>query len=188
VSTELVVLVDDQDRDLGTEEKMAAHRSGRLHRAFSVFVTDAEGRLLLQRRAATKYHSAGLWSNTCCGHPRPDEGVLAAAHRRLNEEMGFDCPLQERYSFVYRTELGGGLTEHELDHVVSGTFSGNPRPDPREVAEWRAVPVDDLFEDLARDPKRYSAWLRSALEGLVSRGVLAGTPSRQKHIPGGSHA
>ena len=173
MATELVVLVDEHDRELGTEEKIAAHKSGRLHRAFSVFVTDPAGRILLQRRAAGKYHSAGLWSNTCCGHPRPGEAILDAAHRRLQEEMGFDCVLEDNFTFRYRAELDSGLTEHELDHVVTGTFSGTPRPDPREVAEWRPVPLGELVTDLSRNPHHYSAWLQRAVEGLVSRGVLA---------------
>ncbi|MBI4421289.1 MAG: isopentenyl-diphosphate Delta-isomerase [Gemmatimonadetes bacterium] len=169
---ERVVLVDDQDHELGTGEKLAVHRAGRLHRAFSVFVLDGEGRLVLQRRAAGKYHSAGLWSNTCCGHPRPGEPTPAAARRRLREEMGFECPLSAAFSFVYRAELEDGLTEHELDHVFVGSFRGTPRPDPAEVAEWRAVPVDELTRDLAARPRAYSAWLPPALDGLVARGLL----------------
>jgi isopentenyl-diphosphate delta-isomerase len=177
VTTEQVVLVDEQDRELGTEEKIAVHRSGRLHRAFSVFVTDPSGHIFLQRRASTKYHSAGLWSNTCCGHPRPGESILDAAHRRLDEEMGFDCPLEKRFSFIYRADLAGGLTEHELDHVLSGTFSGIPRPDSREVSEWRAVAVADVVSDLTRHPGRYSVWLGRALEGLMSRNILVAARS-----------
>lgn len=169
---EQVILVDERDREVGAGEKLAVHRAGQLHRAFSVFVVDAKGRLLLQRRAPGKYHSAGLWSNTCCGHPRPGEATAAAAHRRLREEMGFECPLTAAFSFVYRADLGNGLTEHELDHVFIGSFRGTPRPDPGEVAEWRAVPVGELRADLGARPQTYSAWLPTALDGLVACGLL----------------
>ena len=171
-TAEQVILVDQQDHEVGTGEKLAVHRAGRLHRAFSVFVTDPGGRLLLQRRAPAKYHSAGLWSNTCCGHPRPGETTPAAAHRRLREEMGFDCPLTPGFSFLYKADLGNGLTEHELDHVFTGSFDGTPRPDPAEVTEWRAVLVADLEADLAANPAVYSAWFQPALEGLVARALL----------------
>src|SRR5712692_5000004 len=139
-----LVLVDEDDRELGTGEKLAVHRAGQLHRAFSAFVVDPTERLLLQRRASGKYHSAGLWSNTCCGHPRPCEAVPAAARRRLQEEMGIDCPLTPVYSLIYLVLHGNGLTEHELDHVLVGCCDGPPKPDSAEVAEWRAVPVAEL--------------------------------------------
>ena len=168
---EHVVLVDEQDREVGTEEKLAAHRAGRLHRAFSVFVFDMRDNLLLQRRADGKYHSAGLWSNTCCGHPRPGEDTGAAAHRRLREEMGFDCPLTHQFSFIYRAELERGLVEHELDHVFTGRHADPPEPDPVEVGEWRRTPVPALLSDLDRNGPRYSAWLKTALDGLRERGV-----------------
>ena len=173
-SVERVVLVDERDVEIGTEEKLAAHREGRLHRAFSVFVFDRNGRLLLQRRAAGKYHSAGLWSNTCCGHPRPGEATPEAARRRLQEEMGFDCPLEPVFAFVYRAELDHGLLEHELDQVFTGRFDGPPRPDPAEVSEWRPVHVAELSRDLAQNPDRYSVWLPQALDGLRERGAAPG--------------
>ncbi len=169
---ERVILVDEHDREVGTGEKLAVHQAGRLHRAFSVFVTDLAGRLLLQRRAPGKYHSAGLWSNTCCGHPRPGEPTPTAARRRLREEMGFDCPLAPAFSFIYSAALGNGLTEHELDHVFIGSFAGTPHPDPAEVAEWQAVAVGQLQAELAANPRAYSAWLPAALDGLVARGWL----------------
>jgi isopentenyl-diphosphate delta-isomerase len=173
VTTEWLVLVNEEDHEVGTGEKMAVHRAGKLHRAFSVFVTDSAGRILLQRRAATKYHSAGKWSNTCCGHPRPGEPLPVAAHRRLGEEMGFDCPLEEEFSFIYRADLDHDLVEHELDHVFLGSFEGEPRPDPTEVGEWKAVPPSALVEDLRRYPDRYTAWLEPAITGLVEKGLLA---------------
>lgn len=169
---EHVVLVTPDDREIGTEEKLAAHRKALLHRAFSVFVFDRRGRLLLQRRAAGKYHSAGLWSNTCCGHPRPGEPTDRAARRRLKEEMGFDCSLEHVFSFVYRAALTDDLTEHELDHVFIGQFDGAPQPDPGEVEEWRAMPVAELLDDLERSPGSYSIWLPLALDGIRHRGAV----------------
>jgi isopentenyl-diphosphate delta-isomerase len=161
---EQVILVDEQDRELGACEKLQAHREAALHRAFSVFVFDAAGRLLLQRRARTKYHSGGLWSNTACGHPRPGETTLAAASRRLREEMGFDCELREAFDFLYRAELPGGLVEHEFDHVFVGRFDGEPAPDASEVEGWRRATLEELREDLRRRPGDYSFWLRVALD------------------------
>jgi len=161
---EQVVLVDEEGRDIGTEEKLAAHRAGRLHRAFSIFVRDPDGLLFLQRRASGKYHSAGLWSNTCCGHPRPGEPLLVAARRRLREEMGFDCPLAAVGVYRYTARLEGGLTENEVDHLVAGTFDGQPAPDPAEVGAWRLVRPEALRAEIAGHPERFSAWLRGCLE------------------------
>jgi isopentenyl-diphosphate delta-isomerase len=163
---ERVVLVDERDRPLGDADKLDAHRQGRLHRAFSVFVVDGVGRLLLQRRAALKYHSGRLWSNTCCGHPRPGENTRAAAERRLAEEMGLGCPLEAVGAFVYRAPLGD-LVEHEYDHVFRGRFEGDPRPDPAEVEAWRWMPLEDLHADLAAYPGTYTVWLSEALEQLA---------------------
>src|SRR5919205_4313288 len=128
MAAEELILVDAQDRELGVKEKLQAHVEGALHRAVSVFVFDGGGRLLLQKRAPTKYHSAGLWSNTACGHPRPGESTLAAARRRLREEMGFDCELREAFQFLYRAELDGELVEHEYDHVFVGVHDRDPAP------------------------------------------------------------
>ncbi|HLB36849.1 MAG TPA: isopentenyl-diphosphate Delta-isomerase [Gemmatimonadales bacterium] len=159
---ERVILVDERDAPVGELEKLEAHRRGALHRAFSVFVHDREGRVLLQRRAQSKYHSGGLWSNTCCGHPRPGENTGAAATRRLREEMGFECRLEAAGGFLYRARLGD-LTEHEFDHVFAGRFDGDPRPDPAEVAEWGWTHVDQLTRDLVTHPERYTVWLAKAL-------------------------
>ncbi|HXY32344.1 MAG TPA: isopentenyl-diphosphate Delta-isomerase [Gemmatimonadaceae bacterium] len=174
---EQVVLVDDEDRDVGSEEKLAAHRSGALHRAFSVLLLDSAGRILLQRRALTKYHSAGLWSNACCGHPRPGEAVDAAARRRLREEMGIDCPLREVLTFRYRADVGSGLVENELDHVYVGEFDGAPAPDPAEVSEWRWVSLPELEASIAVAPAEYTAWLPLLLRELRAR-RLAPAPTR----------
>ena len=171
---ERVILVDEFDREIGTEEKQRAHRGGRQHRAFSVFVFDREGTLLLQRRALTKYHSGGLWSNTCCGHPRPGEPVPEAARRRLREEMGFDCELSAAFEFTYRAEFENGLSENEYDHVLLGCFDGTPVPDPEEVDDWRWTSLGDLEADLAADPGAYTMWLKLACEGLRHRGLPGG--------------
>lgn len=159
---ERVILVDQHNAVVGEAEKLDAHRAGALHRAFSVFVLDREGRVLLQRRAESKYHSGGLWSNTCCGHPRPGEDTRAAAVRRLEEEMGFRCALEPVGTFVYRAQLGE-LVEHEYDHVFVGRFEGNPTPDPAEVAEWRWARLDKLAGDLSERPECYTVWLPRAL-------------------------
>jgi isopentenyl-diphosphate delta-isomerase len=170
-----VVLVDRDDVAVGTAEKMQAHRDGLLHRAFSVFVFRPDGRMLLQRRALSKYHSGGLWTNSCCSHPWPGEPVSDAAHRRLREEMGFDCELHHAFSFIYRAELDGGLTEHELDHVFVGWSDDVPDPDPEEVDSWREVRMDDLEREIAADPERFTVWFRIALPRLLAAD-LAGLP------------
>ena len=155
-----VVLVDHEDNPRGTMEKMEAHRKGLLHRAFSVFVFNDQGKLMLQQRALHKYHSPGLWSNTCCSHPYPGEKVEAAAHRRLQEEMGFDCELQHAFSFVYRAELDQGMTEHELDHVFTGLAGKEPIINPDEVNDWKWVEVDELVQDMETNPEKYTVWFR----------------------------
>lgn len=160
---EQVILVDENDSVLGSAEKLQAHRDGKLHRAFSIFVFDSERRMLLQRRAADKYHSGGLWSNTCCGHPRPDETTGAAAERRLAEEMNFKCDLHEAFSFTYRAELEDGLVEHELDHVFVGEFDGVPAPAPLEVWEWKWMNLDELQTEMTEKPESFTSWLKIAI-------------------------
>ena len=163
---EQVVLVDEHDVRIGVAPKLTAHVQGRLHRAFSVFVFDPAGRMLLQRRAAGKYHSAGLWSNAACGHPRPGEQTEAAAARRLHEEMGVRCALQHRGTLVYRAEVGSGLVEHEVDHIFVGVYGGEPLPSRDEVAEWRWVDAATLHREAAASPERYTAWFPLALREL----------------------
>lgn len=162
---DLVVLVDEDGRDLGTAPKLDAHRApGLRHRAFSVFVATSDGRVLLQRRAAAKYHFPGLWSNACCSHPRPGEAVAAAARRRLPEEVGLSCPLEEVGTFAYEAaDPVTGLVERELDHVLVGCSDAVPAPDPAEVAEVRLVPLAALVADVAGHPEAYTPWLAAAL-------------------------
>lgn len=154
-----VVLVDEHDTPVGTMEKLEAHRAGLLHRAFSVFILNQNGEVLLQRRSDSKYHSAGLWTNTCCSHPRPGENTRLAAERRLEEEMGMVCTLGFGFSFLYRADVGNQLIEHELDHVYFGRSNGPARPDPQEVAEVRWAGVDEITASLIQEPERYTAWL-----------------------------
>ncbi len=169
METEQIILVDPSDRKVGAMGKLAAHRSGLLHRAFSVFIFNARGELLLQQRAPGKYHSGGLWSNTCCSHPRPGEATLAAARRRLKEEMGFTTKLREVFSFIYRVKFANGLMEHEYDHVLVGRFDRVPRPDSAEAEDWKWVSLSQLRRDIRRHPRRYSFWLKVCLPELMRR-------------------
>lgn len=156
---EHVVLVDTDDREIGTMAKTQAHHEGKLHRAFSIFIFNSQGRLLLQRRAADKYHSGALWTNSCCSHPRPGEPIAQAATRRLKEELGFACDLSPEFTFTYKAEVGEGLVEHEFDHVFFGAYDGPVLPDPREVSEVRWMRMNDLADDLSTSPEHYTAWL-----------------------------
>lgn len=171
---EQVVVVDASDHALGSASKLEVHRTGALHRAVSVLVTDGAGNVLLQRRAAGKYHSAGLWTNTCCGHPRPEEPAAVAAARRLDEEMGVRCALQHAGTFRYRAALEQGLVEHEIDHVFVGCWTGEPSPDPREASTWRWAPAAALHEEVRRHPERYTAWLERVLEISAQHPLLRG--------------
>jgi isopentenyl-diphosphate delta-isomerase len=168
-----VVLVDEHDRPIGTARKMDAHRSGQLHRAFSVFVFDASRRLLLQQRAASKYHSGGLWTNTCCSHPRPGEDTAAAAHRRLREEMGIVCELTQVHRFVYRAQIGD-LIEHEVDHVFFGSHDAEPRVDPEEVQDWMWIDVVELGRRVRTQPSRYSYWLAACIDKVIELSAKPG--------------
>ena len=157
---EEVILVNERDEPQGLMEKMEAHEKGLLHRAFSVFVFNDKNQLLLQQRALSKYHSGGFWTNTCCSHPRSQETVLEAAHRRLQEEMGFDCDLKKLTDFVYRAELDKGLIEHEFDHVFVGTWDGTPVLNTEEAASYAWMDVEDLEADIASRPELYTAWFK----------------------------
>jgi isopentenyl-diphosphate delta-isomerase len=162
-----VILVNEQDEVTGVMEKMEAHRKGLLHRAFSVFILNDAGEMLLHQRALDKYHSGGLWTNACCSHPLPGETVTQAAHRRLLEEMGFDCPLSELFQFTYRTDFDNGLIEHEYDHVLVGTYNGTINPNPQEVNDFRFIPVETVTRLLQEQPAQFTSWFRLAFPKVI---------------------
>jgi isopentenyl-diphosphate Delta-isomerase len=164
---EMLVLVDENDNEIGVEEKLAAHRAGALHRAFSIFVFNSRGELLITRRAPGKYHSPGLWTNTCCGHPRPGEELEAAARRRLREETGIVCELTHKSRFIYRTEFDNGLQEHELDHIFVATYDGALQIDPEEADAVEWVQPKAVVADVAANPGRYTVWFRLSLKGAL---------------------
>ena len=164
---DMIILVDRNDKEIGYEEKIKPHLEGRLHRAFSVFVFNSDGEMLLQQRARSKYHSGGLWTNTCCSHPRRGEETEKAAHRRLSEEMGFDCPLEEQFTFIYKAKLDRGLTEHEFDHVFFGTYNGEVEPDPEEADGYDWVTIDNLKKDMKLNPDKYTVWFKIALPKVL---------------------
>jgi isopentenyl-diphosphate delta-isomerase len=157
---EYVILVDENDQEIGSMEKQEAHEKGLLHRAFSVFVFNENKELLLQQRALTKYHSAGLWTNSCCSHPRVGETIEQAAHRRLMEEMGFDCELIIKTSFIYKAAFENGLTEHEFDHVLVGNFNGEINFNPTEVKNFKWINLEELQIDLLQNNQNYTAWFK----------------------------
>ncbi len=164
-----VVLVDEKNEAVGTAEKLRAHTEGWCHRALSAFIFDEAGRLLLQQRAAGKYHSGGLWSNTCCSHPRPDEPPRAAARRRLHEEMGFTCTLTPAFHFTYQAPVGPDLIEHEYDHVFVGVADEmTVQPNAAEVADWTWMSPASLRADVAAHPDRYTVWFRRLLDRALA--------------------
>lgn len=155
---EQVVLVNECDEELGLMEKMEAHEKALLHRAFSVFVFNQKGELLLQQRALDKYHSGGLWTNTCCSHPRPNELVANAASRRLREEMGFETPLEKVFDFIYQASFDNGLTEHEFDHVFVGYYDGDIHVNPAEVNDYTFRSMESIQESLLKHDGLFTAW------------------------------
>ena len=157
---EKVILVDREDNPIGTMPKMEAHEKAVLHRAFSVFILNKNGELMLQQRALHKYHSPALWTNTCCSHQRVGEHNLEAGTRRLEEEMGFSVPLEELFSFIYKAPFDNGLTEHELDHVMIGYFDGTPRINPYEVASWKWMSLTAIANDMILHPETYTVWFK----------------------------
>ena len=161
---EQVILVDMDDREIGRADKLPAHRFGYLHRAVSVCIVDDHGRMLLQRRAQEKYHSAGLWTNACCSHPRPGEATDRAALRRLPEELGFSCPLSWKATTHYRANVGGGLVEDELVHLYLGRHNGDVNPDPLEVENISLVTYDFLSSDIRSNPANYTHWFRHYMD------------------------
>lgn len=165
--SDLLILVDENDRETGVMEKLSVHEQGLLHRAFSLFIFNSSGELLLQQRADEKYHSAGLWSNTCCSHPIKGEEISATINRRLGEEMGMESNLEFRFSFIYRTDLEHGLTEHEYDHVYFGITDIPPVPNPLEVKDWKYISLQDLDREINLHPEDFSAWLQICLPKIT---------------------
>jgi isopentenyl-diphosphate Delta-isomerase len=155
-----IILVDEFDNAIGTMEKMEAHRKGALHRAFSVLLFNSNGEVLLQKRSKSKYHSGGLWTNTCCSHPSPHESINDATRRRLIHEMGIDVQPEFAFKFIYRTDLDKNLIEHELDYVFIGTFDGMPVINKDEVSEWKFMNLESIRKDIKQDPESYTSWFK----------------------------
>jgi len=165
-----IILVDKDDNPIGTEEKMAAHIKGKLHRCFSLLLFNSKGEMLLQKRAKEKYHSGGLWTNACCSHPRPGENIEQEVRRRVKEEMGIEeiKDLKEIFTFIYKAKLGK-LTEYELDHVFVGRYAGEPKPNPKEVEDWKWVDPQELKKDEKENPEDYTEWFRIILDRVLNR-------------------
>jgi isopentenyl-diphosphate Delta-isomerase len=168
ISMESVILVDEHDNEVGIEEKLNAHLFGKLHRAVSVFLFNEKRQLLIQQRAYSKYHSGGLWSNTCCGHPRPEESPLQASQRRLWEEMGVRCELEKLFHFVYKAALDNKMTEYEFDHVFVGWFDGEAKPNPDEACAWKWMKISMLEKEIFLYPERYTFWFKQIWQRVVS--------------------
>jgi isopentenyl-diphosphate delta-isomerase len=173
-----VILVDADDVQIGTADKLDAHRRGLKHRAISALVRNSAGQFLLHRRHPAKYHSGGLWTNACCSHPLPGESVAVAARRRLAQEMGVDCPLKPLFVLHYRTPVPGGLIENEVVHVFGGLHDGAIKPDPAEVSEWKWISYSDLVADMRARPDAYTAWFRQYVDkqGTTIAAWLASKP------------
>ena len=169
---EYVVLVDENDNEIGQMEKQAAHIEPHLHRAFSIFIFNSKGELLLQQRALSKYHSPGLWTNTCCSHPRAGETLEEATSRRLMEEMGMSCPMREVYTFIYKAPVGEGLTEHEFDHVFIGQSDDTPIINHEEVESWKYMTVADLKDDIQLYPEHYTEWFKITFEEMTHHAAV----------------
>jgi isopentenyl-diphosphate delta-isomerase len=164
---ELLILVDENDNQIGTQDKLSVHLEGILHRAFSVFIFNSKNELLLQQRSNIKYHSPGLWTNTCCSHPRPGESTLEACNRRLIEEMGMNTSLNFSFSFLYKFEFTNGLIEHEYDHVYIGKTDLKPKLNLNEVQDWKYISITNLEKDIDLNPDQYTPWLKICLPQLI---------------------
>ena len=164
MSEEKVILVDKNDNQVGLMPKLEAHEKGVLHRAFSIFIFNSKYELLLQKRASSKYHSGGLWTNTCCSHPREGEDILDAANRRLDEEMGIKTSLRKVYDFIYKAELDNQLTEHEFDHVFYGVFDNDPILNKAEAEDFKWVDMETLNNDIIKNEDNYTVWFKIAFE------------------------
>ncbi len=163
------MLVDEQDKQLGTMEKLQAHREGKLHRAISVFIFNSKNEILLQKRAIDKYHSANLWTNTCCSHPRPNEKTLDAAKRRLYEEMGIKCELKSAFNFTYSIKFENNLSENEFDHVFFGFSDNIPLPDPQEVSDWKYLSLEEVENQIGQNPAQFTEWLKLIFERVKAQ-------------------
>jgi isopentenyl-diphosphate delta-isomerase len=161
---EQVLLVDENDQEIGIMEKMQAHREGLLHRAFSVLIFNSKNELLLQKRAVKKYHSGGLWTNTCCSHPRPEEQIVSAANRRLKEEMGIQAELNPLFHFIYKTELDNDMIEHELDHVLIGISDSLPNLNPEEAEDYRFISLAELNKEIKAFPDNFTVWFKIIIQ------------------------
>ena len=170
---EQVILVNEHDTPIGLMGKLEAHQKALLHRAFSVFILNDKGEIMLQQRATSKYHSPNLWTNTCCSHPRQDETTIEAGKRRLREEMGFVTELTDILSFIYKAPFDNGLTEHELDHILIGYYNAPPTINPEEVADWRWELPEKIKEDSAKHPHRYTEWFKIIFDNFLHQ-VLKG--------------
>ncbi|MEO5570631.1 MAG: isopentenyl-diphosphate Delta-isomerase [Bacteroidia bacterium] len=164
-----LILVDEHDKQYGKLEKQLVHELGLLHRAFSVFIFNTKGELLLQQRADEKYHSAGLWTNTCCSHPRFGEEIKDAVTRRLEEEMGMFSEAEFAFNFIYKANFENGLTEHELDHVFFGTSDELPLPNKSEVKNWKYLPINLIRKDMAENPHQYTVWFKMVFERVMAK-------------------
>jgi isopentenyl-diphosphate Delta-isomerase len=162
-----IILVDKKDKEIGIEFKIKAHKEGKLHRAFSIFIFNSKGDLLLQKRLPEKYHSGGLWTNTCCSHPNSGETIISSAHRRLKEEMGFDCDLKEIFSFIYKVKLDQDIIEYEFDHVLVGKFNGNPKINKNEVEDFKWVSLKFLTRDIKQHPDNYTYWFKKCYSKVI---------------------
>ncbi|MFD1095300.1 isopentenyl-diphosphate Delta-isomerase [Salegentibacter chungangensis] len=165
---EKVILVNEKDEQIGLMEKIEAHEKALLHRAFSVFVFNKKGELMIQQRALSKYHSPGLWTNTCCSHQREGESNVAAGKRRLMEEMGFTTDLKDTISFIYKAPFDNGLTEHEYDHILVGDYEADPDPNPEEVAAWKWMSLEDIKQDMKDNPSVYTEWFKIIFDKYYS--------------------
>lgn len=175
----MVVLIDNNDNPIGEMEKQEAHEKGLLHRAFSVFIFNSKGELLLQRRAGHKYHSGGLWTNTCCSHPAPEEDITSAARSRLKMEMGIDAPLRFIRKFTYKAPFSNGLTEYETDYIYVGYTNQLPSVNPDEVSEYKYLTPEQIRQDIKLHPERYTAWLTIIMENFIEEII---TPELNKCI------
>ena len=167
MTEQLVIIVDQDDRPLGVEEKLAAHQLGLLHRAFSIFLINHEKKFLLQKRAANKYHSGGLWTNTCCGHAIPDEEIKKTAVRRLKEEMGISCDFEHLFSFQYKVVLHNSLTENEIDHVYIGSFNGLPALNTDEAEDYRWVGLPEIVAEIEQSPDNFTYWFKEIVSNKI---------------------